>query len=116
MITLVSRFLLQTLTGSFASSIALWPFVIVRDRKHLSDNVLINHEKIHIRQQIELLVIIFYIWYILEYLYYRLRGMDSKSAYRNIRFEREAYQHESNSEYLNNRKCYAYIRKQHSRK
>jgi hypothetical protein len=107
---IVSRFLLRIFTGSFASAITLWPFVIVREKGQLKNQVLINHEKIHLRQQIELLIIFFYLWYGLEYLFYRLKGFNSKLAYRSIRFEKEAYQFESDGEYLNYRKCYAYVR------
>ena len=107
---IVSRFIVNKLTGSFATAIALWPFVFVREQMHLDDPVLINHEKIHLRQQLELLVLFFYLWYGIEYLVYRIQGMSAKSAYRNIRFEKEAYQYESHPDYLKTRKWYAYVR------
>jgi len=99
------------LTGSFASSIALWPFVFVREKKYLDNEVLINHEKIHLRQQLELLILFFYLWYGIEYLVYRFQGMSATSAYRNIRFEKEAYKYESDPEYLKTRKWFAYVRR-----
>ena len=108
---IVSRFILKVLTGSFAASITLWPIIIVRDKKYLDDPILINHEKIHLRQQIELLLVIFYLWYALEYLFYRLKGLDSKSAYRNIRFEKEAYRFEKDLNYLSKRKWFAFLTK-----
>ena len=106
----VSRIILNVLTGNFASSIALWPFVFVREKKHLDDAILLNHEKIHLRQQLELLLVIFYLWYGLEYVLNRLKGMNSRSAYRHIRFEKEAYLFESDLDYLKSRKWFAFIR------
>ncbi len=107
---IVSQFLLRVLTGRFATAIALWPFVFVREKRHKENEVLINHEKIHLRQQLELLLIFFYLWYALEYLFYRFKGFNSSLAYRNIRFEKEAYQFENDPDYLIRRKWYAYAR------
>jgi len=41
-------------------AITLWPFVFIRDH---GDEVTINHEKIHLRQQVELLILGFYLLY-----------------------------------------------------
>lgn len=49
-----------------------------------------NHEKIHIYQQLELLIIFFYLWYVVEYYYWYIKLKDKNLAY-NICFEREAY-------------------------
>lgn len=87
------------------SAITLWPFVI--SRTSFNKRVL-DHEKIHIRQQQEMLVIGFYILYV----YYWLRGLwiygDSQIAYHSIPFEREAYAHDDDSEYLTNRPAWAW--------
>jgi hypothetical protein len=85
-------------------AIALYPFIILRDKSLTKDMVLLNHEKIHLRQQLELLIIPFYILYILEYCYRLIQYKNTFEAYRNISFEREAYQNESNFSYLNSRK------------
>lgn len=92
-------------------AITLYPFIFVRNGSDKYDKVLINHERIHLRQQLELLVIIFYIWYILDY-FIKLCKLGSRSkAYRNIIFEREAYDNQDNLDYLKSRKCYQYLRK-----
>jgi hypothetical protein len=39
------------------NGIALFPFIFIRKPEDRENNILINHEKIHLRQQIELLVI-----------------------------------------------------------
>jgi hypothetical protein len=84
-------------------AMALFPFILVHDQKMKENRVLINHERIHLRQQIELLILPFYIWYVTEYLINRLKYKDAKMAYRNISFEREAYANEADLTYLENR-------------
>lgn len=69
----------------------------------------INHETIHTKQMQELLYIFFYLWYIIEYLIRLIIYKNTKLAYKNISFEREAYQNQSNLDYLNNRKHYSWF-------
>jgi hypothetical protein len=83
--------------------LAVFPFVFIKYRIDKENLVFINHEKIHLRQQLELLVLPFFIWYFLEYLVRLVQYKDADLAYRNISFEREAYTHEFNLEYLKNR-------------
>jgi hypothetical protein len=92
------------------SGIALFPFVFVRDKTLGKHPVFLNHERIHLRQQAELLILPFYIWYITEYVIRRLHYPTQKDAYRNISFEREAYANEGNMEYLNGRKFWSFLR------
>ena len=83
--------------------LTLFPFVILRDFLDKENKVLLNHEKIHIRQQLELLILPFFLLYFLEYLFRLIQFKDKNKAYRNISFEREAYQNERNLDYLKNR-------------
>ena len=39
--------------------LSLWPFIILRDPQLKKDQVLVNHERIHLRQQLELFIIPF---------------------------------------------------------
>lgn len=80
-------------------------FGILFCRKQLN-KIDINHEAIHTKQMQEMLYIPFYIWYIIEYLIKLFKG----NAYRNISFEREAYNNQYNLNYLNNRKHYSWIK------
>lgn len=82
---------------------ALFPFILLRDKRMKDNHRLINHERIHLRQQAELLVIPFYIWYVTEYLIGLAIYKNKKEAYYNISFEREAYSNESKFNYLNHR-------------
>ncbi len=106
---IISRSILYLLTGRFAESIALWPFIFLSRVELKNDAILLNHERIHLRQQVELLILIFYIWYILEYLIYRAKGINHYSAYRCISFEKEAYNHERDLQYLKTRKFYNFL-------
>ncbi len=90
--------------------LSLWPFIILKDNTLKEDIVLINHEKIHLKQQQELLIIPFYIWYIAEWLLRSIFYLDTYKAYQNISFEREAYYNENNLDYLNQRKFFSFIK------
>ena len=68
----------------------------------------INHELIHSAQQRELLYLPFFIWYGIEWLVMFLKYRDSTKAYFHIRFEQEAYRHQSDLNYLKKRKHYRY--------
>lgn len=84
-------------------------FGVVFARKEFKELGLrtLNHEAIHTAQMKELLYIGFYIWYLIEWLV-KLFRYGRKGAYRNIRFEREAYMHQYNYDYLSRRKYYAW--------
>ncbi len=90
------------------TGITVWPFVILRDTEQETGKaryrVLINHERIHLRQQAELLVIFFYILYAFYYIRNRFRGLSHWQAYQNIPFERESYAKERDLDYLKTRK------------
>lgn len=99
MIILVLPFLLRKNFIGFAFR----PFLIVKDDILKTDAVFMNHERIHFRQQLELLVVPFYLWYGIEYLIRRLQYQNHYTAYQNISFEREAYTHEKDLLYLKKR-------------
>jgi hypothetical protein len=92
------------------AAMAIFPFIILRDKKLRKNKVLINHEKIHLRQQAELLIAAFYLWYLIEYLVRLAICRDAASAYRNISFEREAYAHEADSSYLAGRQVWRFFK------
>ncbi|MDO4728307.1 MAG: hypothetical protein Q4B43_04795 [Bacteroidota bacterium] len=92
------------------SAIALFPFIFCKNNSYRNDSILINHERIHLRQQLELLIIFFYIWYGLEYLYRLILTKNKQKAYYSISFEKEAYKHEKNSNYLKTRPLYNFIK------
>jgi len=87
-------------------AITLFPFIIVRS--DYDNPTTINHEKIHIEQQKELLVVFFYVLYVYYWLKGKIKGMTNQDAYMSIPFEREAYDNHYNMEYLNKRKRFAW--------
>lgn len=90
------------------AGITLFPFIFLRKKEGKNNKELINHEKIHLRQQLELLVVFFYIWYLLEYLYWYIKLKNKYLAYRRISFEREAFSNEYNLSYLSKRKIWSF--------
>jgi hypothetical protein len=83
--------------------LTVYPFVFVKQRTDAVNLVFRNHEKIHIRQQSELLVLPFFVWYFVEYAVRLLQYKNTHLAYRNISFEREAYANELHLDYLKTR-------------
>lgn len=88
----------------------LFPFVILRDASDSKNAMLVNHEKIHLMQQIELLILPFYIFYVFGYLVNLIKYRDKNKAYRNIVFEREAYANETDLEYLKTRPLFGFFK------
>ena len=89
--------------------ITIFPFIILKKEGLKQDKILINHEKIHLKQQQELLLLLFYIIYSLEWLIKLLIYKNGYLTYKNLSFEREAYQNENNISYLKNRKTWSFI-------
>ncbi|CAN5578622.1 hypothetical protein BH11BAC2_BH11BAC2_15630 [soil metagenome] len=92
-----------------ASGMAIFPFILLHRNALPAGERLLNHERIHLQQQLELLILPFYLWYLLEYLYLLLIFKNHQQAYRNISFEKEAYGHEMNLDYLQHRKRWAFL-------
>lgn len=90
------------------NGIALFPFILVGKPEDKENKVLINHEKIHLRQQLEMLIIFFYIFYVIEYYYWFFKLKNSYLAYKRISFEREAYAMETDLNYLTKRKFWSF--------
>lgn len=88
--------------------INLLGYFFTRNRNWISDHV-INHEQIHTAQIREMCIIPFYLIYLIEWLcrYFQYRNWNV--AYRNISFEREAYAHGDNLDYLTTRRSMAWM-------
>lgn len=91
------------------NGLTLFPFVMIRNDFDKKNKVLINHEKIHIKQQKQLLVLPFLIWYIVEFLFRWMQFRDKNVAYRNISFEREAYANEQNLNYVKEMSFWSFL-------
>lgn len=98
----------RLLKNTKISGITLFPFIILKKQEYKHNGILINHEKIHLRQQLELLIIFFYLWYVIEYYYRFFQLKDHYLAYKSISFEREAYAMEDDLNYLEKRKLWSF--------
>ncbi len=92
------------------SAMALYPFIFIKKHELKNDIVLINHERIHHRQQLELLIVPFYLIYFINYLINLFRYKNHFAAYKEIVFEREAFAMDKNLEYLKHRKLFAFLK------
>jgi hypothetical protein len=91
------------------TGLAVFPFVFLKHNKLNCDKALINHEKIHLRQQLELLIIAFYLIYFFEFIIRFIQFRNWKCAYRHISFEREAYINEKDLNYLKSRPFFKFL-------
>ena len=88
--------------------LAVWPFIFL-DPQYVSDR-LIQHEEIHLKQQVELLVVGFYILYAFYFIKNYIRYRKFYISYRKIPFEIEAFEHQETKNYLENRKRFAWLK------
>lgn len=84
--------------------------LFVRNGAELSPTTL-NHEAIHTAQMRELGYVLFYLLYVVEWLYRLI--FHTRTAYRGISFECEAYAHQADADYLATRRRFAQWRKKH---
>jgi len=115
-------------------AITILPFIFARNSAKWLKDYEENHEDIHLRQQLEvliaalaidfILVMIFdlSLWWLLASLlvYYILYGIewlvrlavyrDVHMAYRNISTEQEAYIHQRDIDYLNTRRVFSWVK------
>lgn len=101
---IVSRFWTRVFSFGKAQAVTIFPFIFMRKERYRQDPILLNHERIHLRQALELLIVPFYTWYIVEFLVRWICYRNFHRAYLNISFEREAYRHDRDLRYLKNRK------------
>ena len=106
MIIIVSKYLIP----KGYAALTVFPFVFLREEKMKSNSTLLNHEKIHLRQQAELLIIAFFIWYAIEFLIRVAALKKWNPAYKSISFEKEAYSNDFNINYLKIRKVWDFIK------
>ena len=105
MVCIVARYLFPKTIRGFA----LFPFIFMKYKVDQKNLVFLNHEKIHLRQQLELLILPFLIWYFLEFIVRLLHYKNWDLAYRNISFEREAYANEKKFGYLKKRHFFSFL-------
>ena len=96
-------------------AINLFGVLFVRGNAVITEKT-IRHESIHTAQMKEMLYVGFYIAYLLDYMYricwyaWKKNKRYGMTAYDFISFEREAYAHDKDKEYLKNRKRFAWTK------
>ena len=90
------------------SYVNLFGVLFTRRDKPISD-VSLNHEQIHTEQMKEMLYVLFYMWYVVEWFVRLIILRDSHKAYRAISFEQEAYANQENLTYSEGRKRYRWL-------
>nr|WP_256935217.1 hypothetical protein [Olleya sp. HaHaR_3_96] len=85
------------------TGMTVFPFIFLKNKALKQSETLINHERIHLRQQLEMLILPFYIWYGIAFLINLVKYKNGFLAYKNISFEREAYCNDANLDYLKSR-------------
>ncbi len=106
MILIVSKYLIP----KGYRGLTFFPFVILKYRNESANKVLLNHEKIHLKQQLELLILPFYLWYFIDFFIKYLKYKNKNIAYRSIIFEREAYANEKDLNYLKSRSFWGFLK------
>lgn len=113
--------------------IAILPFIFARKSAKWLKDYVVNHETIHLRQQLEVLIasliiilamilifgiswwwmsaslLVYYAWYVAEWLIRWAVCHDRNLAYKNIAFEQEAYLNEHDMGYLKDRRLFAWV-------
>lgn len=91
-------------------AITLWPFIFVR-RSAWAGFTESNerHERIHGRQQLEILILLFFLWYGIEWFVWLIITGDAHHAYRCICFEKEAYHNQNDASYLKTRRLFSWL-------
>lgn len=115
-------------------AITILPFIFARKAAKWLKDYELNHETMHLRQQLEVLIaafvlilamvlifgiswwwmlvslFVYYAWYGTEWLVRLAIYKDKNKAYRNIAVEQEAYNNQYDFTYLDNRKAFAWVR------
>lgn len=90
------------------AGLTIWPFIFIDERYTSTPEYTINHERIHIAQQLEMLFIFFWIWYGIEWLVNIPKY--GRKAQKKISLEQEGYYNRRDLTYLSKRKPYAWVK------
>jgi hypothetical protein len=97
---------LARLLSPDTTAVTFAPFGVYIKKQYLTDGVTVRHEFIHWRQQWEMALLPFYLWYGIEWSIRRIFGY----PYEEVSFEREAYDNDEKITYLDNRLPYSWVK------
>jgi hypothetical protein len=93
------------------AGVTLWPFIFVASDVSADEKrTMINHERIHICQANEMLVVFFYLLWVLEFLVGMCRYGSAHAAYVHISLEAEAHANEHDMQYCHERRLWGWTR------
>ncbi len=110
MFVIVNKYITHLFSLGMADGIMIFPFAFFVHQRLANNVIVVNHERIHFYQSLELLVLPFYLIYVIEFLIKILKYKNIEKAYFNISFEREAYQNENDLDYLKRRKSFSFFK------
>lgn len=91
-------------------AINLFGILFVRGNARIDERT-IRHEAIHTAQMKEMLYVFFYILYLIDWLIgLVVYGFDTKRAYREICFEKEAYENQKDLGYMEKRNLFNFLK------
>lgn len=115
-------------------TITIGPIILTTKKRSEVNPCIIRHERIHVHQWAEITTLciltvllcrsvlgvsmwwimacplIYYVWYVTEYIIRLLAGHGAHEAYRSIAFEQEAYDNEQEEKYLDRRNLFSFMR------
>jgi len=103
----ISRWIL----GKHFRVLCIWPILFVKPEETMPmEQKTLQHEQIHVRQQLEMLWVFFFIWYGFEFLVRLVQYHNRYAAYSALSHEKEAHLHEADEGYLKIRKPFAWVK------
>jgi hypothetical protein len=110
MIRIQNRFS-QWILGHQYSAMCIWPFLFIKaDSEILQRPETLNHERIHARQQLEMLWLFFFLWYGIEFVLRWFKLHNRHKAYLALSHEKEAFKNDKDPGYLSKRKVLAWVK------
>lgn len=110
MILIQNRFS-RWILGHHYNAMCVWPILFIKPGTDLSGcGITLNHERIHARQQLEMLWLFFFLWYGVEFIVRLVQHRDRHKAYLALSHEKEAFNNDEDLDYLGRRKAYAWMR------
>ena len=107
---IISKFWTKIFSLGTGIGVVVFPFIFFSESKWATDKEILNHEKIHQQQILELLIFPFYLWYFTEYFIRFLHYRKRQEAYMHISFEKESYANQSDLGYLSRRRFWSFLR------
>jgi hypothetical protein len=108
---LIQNRLSHWMLGHHYRVMCVWPVLFVRPGEQLPlQRQTLVHEQIHVRQQLEMLWVLFFIWYGFEFLVRLLKHRSRHTAYSALSHEKEAHAHDTDNDYLKKRKLFAWVK------